>query len=64
MVAVTASENIEAYGLSHFTEKDASGLPVVNAELEESTAGTFERVSLLVGDDLDKGVGTLFITTR
>ena len=55
--------NPEAFGLSRFDEVEA-GRPVLDSEEEEEIAKEFPEVSFVLGDRLDQGQGTLFITSR
>jgi hypothetical protein len=55
--------NPEAFGLSRFHEVEA-GRPVLDSEEEEGLAKEFPQVSFVLGDRMDQGQGTLFITSR
>ena len=55
--------NPEAFGLSRFDEVEA-GRPVLDSEEEEELAKEFPEVCFVLGDRLDQGHGTLFITSR
>ena len=64
-MAAVAQQDIktESFGLSHFDDVEA-GRPVLDSENEEELSKEFPDVSLVLGDSLDQGQGTLYITSR
>ena len=52
---------IERFGLTRFDAIDTSGQP--DLDDDEEVAGTYTDVNLKLGDEMDAGAGTLYITT-
>ncbi len=53
----------ESFGLTPHAQLEA-GTPVLDADDGEELAKRFESISLVLGDNLDMGQGSLYITTR
>ncbi len=53
----------ESYGLTPHAQLEA-GTPVLNADEGEELAKCFDSISLVLGNNLDLGQGSLYVTTR
>lgn len=53
----------ESFGLTPHAQLEA-GMPVLDADEGEELAKRFEAISLVLGNNLDLGRGSLYITTR
>ncbi len=63
MAAGTPDVRAHSFGLSPHAELEA-GTPVLDTDEGEELASHFSSISLILGQNLDVGQGSLYITTR
>ena len=63
MAAGTPDVRAQSFGLTPHAEFEA-GTPVLDSDEGEVLAKHFSSISLVLGNNLDVGQGSLYITTR
>lgn len=61
---VQAEINMSAFGLTPVSERNPDGGPMLSQVEQEAVLSSYPDVSLVLGQNLNQGCGSLYVTTR